>query len=384
MKKRQISDRQQIAQLIKQKIRDDAVLHSIGDGLIVIIDVDKGGKIVYVNKIFEQMTGWKSTEVLNKSIIDILPRENKQGKKVSFKDRIVTKVLSGQKVIADLTQPFYYVRKDKTRFPVSSVITPIILNKKIVGAVETFRDISKESESDKAKTEFASLVSHQLRTPFATINWYVELLLSQDAGRLNEKQLQYLKEVYKASQRMVALVNVLLSVSRIEMGITKMEKKLVNVPALAKTIINEEKPKIKEKSLKIKETYGKNIPKIFADPKQLTIVFQNLISNAIKYSLKGGKIIFKIKRQNSNILISVADSGIGIPKADQPKIFDRFFRANNAKEKEPEGIGLGLYILKAVVKMLNGQVLFKSKQNKGTTFYITIPILKKPKKRKKK
>jgi len=373
-KKKKYSNQLDAAEIIKRKIRDDAVISSIGEGLIVIVDVDKGGKIDYVNRAFEEITGWTSKEVLNKSIIKILPREDKRGNAVAFKERIITKVLGGQKVVADLSEPFYYFRKDKSKFPVSSVINPITLNKKIVGAVETFRDISKEKESDIAKTEFASLVSHQLRTPFATINWYIELLLSEDIGSLNKKQLEYLNEIYQASQRMVSLINVLLSISRIEMGITEFEKKSVNVVALAKTIINEEKLKIKDKNLEIKETYGKNIPKLMVDPKQLTIILQNLFSNAIKYSLKKGKIDFKIKHQGSNLIISIADSGIGIPENDQKNIFNRFFRGNNAKEKEPEGIGLGLYILKAVVKIMKGQVSFKSKINKGTTFYVTIPI----------
>lgn len=361
-------------QIIEQKIRDDAVLQSIGDGLIVIVDVDICGKIAYVNKIFEQMTGWKAKEVLGKPVTKVLPREDKDGKEVPFKERVVTKILSGEPVISDLAQPFYYIRKDKSKFPVASVITPIVFNKKIVGAVETFRDISKEREADKAKTEFASLVSHQLRTPFATINWYVELLLAQDIGSLNEKQIKYLQEVYKASQRMIALVNVLLSVSRIQMGKTEIDKKMIDIVSLAKEIVSEEKPQIKDKSLKMEEIYDKNIPKILADFKQITIVFQNLLSNAIKYSPIGGKISLKIGRKGDDIIIIVSDRGIGIPEVAQPKIFTRFFRADNAKAQEPEGVGLGLYILKAIIDLMDGKVWFKSQENKGTTFYVAIPI----------
>jgi len=376
--------KQTYQQLIDQNIRNDAVLQSIGDGLIVIVDVDRGGKIAYVNKVFEEMTGWKLKEVLNKSIVKIVPRQDKNGKTISFSDRIITKVLAGEKVTTDLASPFYYIRKDKSSFPVASVITPIILKGKIVGAVETFRDISKESESDKAKTEFASLVSHQLRTPFATINWYVELLLAKDIGPLNQKQEDYLREVYKASKRMVALVNVLLSVSRIEMGTLDIDKKMIDITCLAETIIDEEKLSIKEKSLKISKRIAKNIPKILADPKQLTIVFQNLLSNAIKYSPKRGKISLKIEHEDKNIKITVTDSGIGIPKADRPKIFDRFFRADNAKEIEPDGVGLGLYISKAVIEMMGGKIWFKSQVKKGTVFYITIPVNQKLKITKKK
>lgn len=355
------------------RTREAAILQSIGDGLIVLADVNKGGKIVYVNKAFEEMVGWKAREVLNKRIVDVIPREDKNGNLVAYKDRIMTRVLAGKKVVADLSQPFYYLRKDKSKFPVASVITPIIHNKEIVGAVEIFRDITKECAADKAKTEFASLVSHQLRTPFSTINWYVELLLSGDAGKLSAQQTEYLKEVYSASQRMVDLVNVLLSVARIEMGLSAVENKPVDVVALAEIILKERGRESKKKRLKTTSTYDKNIPLIQADSKQLSMIFQNLVSNAIKYTPSGGSINLNIGYQKGVISITVTDTGMGIPEADQPKIFSRFFRAGNAKAREPEGVGLGLYILKAIIDQMGGKIWFKSREGKGTTFYLTIP-----------
>lgn len=360
-------------ELIEQKIRDDAVLQSIGDGLLVIIDIDKGGKIIYANSVFEQLTGWKLKEILNKSIVHVLPREDKDGKIVHFKDRIISKVLAGEKIVSDLTNPFYYIRRDKSRFPVASVITPILVNKKIVGAVETFRDISKESVADKAKTEFASLVSHQLRTPFSTINWYVELLLSKDVGKLNEKQTQYLEEVYRASKRMVNLINVLLSISRIEMGTTIVEKEPTDIVKLAETILKERQLEMRKRRLKLSEIYDKNIPKIQADPKQLAMIFQNLLSNAIQYTSDGDKVTLKINKGKKDILITVTDTGIGIPKDARDKIFTRFFRAENAKVRDAEGTGLGLYILKAIIDQMNGKIWFDSIEGKGTTFYVSLP-----------
>ncbi len=357
--------------LANAKARDEAMLASIGDGLVM---VDKKGKIVYVNKSFEEMLGWKGQEIIGKSMVGVVPREDQSGAKVLFKERILTHVLSGEKFIADLTNPFYYIRKDKGRLPVSSIVAPVVLGRKIVGAVETFRDISKEKEVDKTKTEFASLVSHQLRTPFSTINWYVELLLSQDVETLNEKQIKYLEEIEHASKRMVNLINVLLSISRIEMGTTVIEKGPVDIVKLAETVLNEFQPELQKKNLRVSKIYDKNISLLQVDSKQLFIIFQNLLSNSIKYTSDGGKINLTVGLKKDDIIITIADTGMGIPKEIQPKIFTRFFRADNAKEVDAEGIGLGLYIVKAVVEQMAGKIWFESKRGKGTKFYVILPL----------
>lgn len=355
------------------KAREAAILESIGDGLIVLIEAEKGGKIIFVNKAFEDMMGWKTKEVLNKDIVDVIPREDKDGNAVAYRDRIMTKILAGEKVVADLNEPYYYLRKNKTKFPVASVITPIILNQKIIGAVETFRDITKETAADKTKTEFASLVSHQLRTPFSTVNWYLEMLLAGDAGKLNTKQRKYLKEIYRASKRMVDLVNVLLSISRIEMGVSALDTRPVDVVALAKEIVEERKRECRKKKVELSVAYEKGIPTVPADPKQVSMILQNLLSNSLKYTPSGGKISLTVKSEKGDVVVTVADTGMGIPKADQPNIFSRFFRASNAKAHEPEGIGLGLYILKAIIDQMDGSVWFKSQLGKGTTFFVALP-----------
>ena len=126
--------------ILQKKALNDAILSSIGDGLAVM---DKEGKITYVNQAFEKMVGWKSKEVLGKYAVEVIPRESEKGELVLFNERILTKVLSGEVVIADLINPFYYIRKNKTRFPVSSIVNPIILEGHIIGVVETFRDITK-------------------------------------------------------------------------------------------------------------------------------------------------------------------------------------------------------------------------------------------------
>lgn len=352
--------------------RNEAILTSIGDGLVV---VDKEGKINYINKSFEEMLGWKSQEIIGKSMVEVVPREDLHGIEVSFKERILTQVLAGQKFVADLTNPFYYLRKDKSRFPVSSIVAPVVLNKKIVGAVEVFRDITKEKGIDKAKTEFVSLASHQLRTPLSTVNWYSEMLLTGDVGAISSEQKIYLEEIYKGNQRMVDLVNTLLDVSRIELGTFDGESKPTNIVALVESVLDEQKLQIDEKKLKLKCVIADHIPLIQVDPKLIRMVIQNLLSNSVKYTPERGKVsILLALDDKKNIVIKISDTGYGIPNGQQDKIFTKLFRADNVVGKDTEGTGLGLYIAKSIVDQAGGSLWFESEENKGTTFNLLLPI----------
>ena len=358
--------------ILQKKALNDAILSSIGDGLVV---VDKEGKITYVNQAFEKMVGWKSKEVLGRYVVEVVPRESEKGDVVLFNERILTKALSGEVVIADLINPFYYIRKDKTRFPASSIVNPIILDNKIIGVVETFRDITKEKEIDKAKTEFVSLASHQLRTPLSAISWYTEMLLAGDAGKLNIEQERYLDEVYRGNQRMISLVNALLSVSRMDLGTFVLEPEPTAVTQLVNNVIAEHMPQIERKKIKLISKLGKNIPLIQVDPKLLSMVIENLLSNSVKYTQDEGRIEISLNldAKKKMLLFKISDTGYGIPKSQQDKIFTKLFRADNVRGKDTEGTGLGLYIVKAIIDNSGGKVWFESKEDKGTTFYVTLP-----------
>ena len=361
------------------KAKDEAVLASIGDGMVV---VNKEGKVTYVNQAFEKMVGWSMHEVLGKYIVEVVPREDEFGEVMLFNERILTKVLSGEKVIADLTKPFYYIRKDKTRFPASSIVTPIILDGKTIGIVETFRDITKEKGIDKAKTEFISLASHQLRTPLTTISWYTEMILSGDVGHVPANQKQYLEEIYQGTRRMVDLVNTLLDVSRLELGTFIAEPKKTDIVLLARSVLSEQKSVIDKKKLLIVHKFAKGASAFSVDPRLLRMVFQNLLSNAVKYTPVNGKIEFSISFDDKkNVFIKMSDTGYGIPKNQQDKIFTKLFRADNVRDKDTDGTGLGLYIVKSIVENLGGKIWFQSEDNKasenpGTTFYVTMPLIK--------
>lgn len=359
------------------RAKEEAILLSIGDGLLV---TDKKGNIIIINKTAEKLLGKKSKEVLGRSFSEAIILVNENGVPIPLEKRPVKMALNAGSITSTTTaDPIHYnVLKDGMKFPVAIMATPVVLDGKVIGAIKVFRDITSEREIDKAKTEFVSLASHQLRTPLSAVNWYAEMLLAGDAGDLNEKQKKYLDEVYRSNQRMVELVNALLDVSSIELGTFVIEPEPTDICTLVENVIAEQKPQIDGKKIRFSFSCEKNIPLMQADPKLLRIVMQNILSNAVKYTPDGGKITLSITlTDKKNILLKIFDTGYGIPKNQHDKIFTKLFRADNVRDKDTDGTGLGLYIVKSIVDNSGGKVWFESpgvKENKGTTFYVSLPL----------
>ncbi len=235
----------------------------------------------------------------------------------------------------------------------------------------TIVDITEEKELDKAKSEFVSLASHQLRTPAATIKWYSNMLLSQEFGRFNSKQQDYLERIYRVNENMVEIVDTLLNISRIESGTIEVDKKEIDVREMVDSILLELSSQITTKHLSITKDFGGST-NINADPKWLRIVAQNLISNSIKYTANMGTVSIKFRNMHGKTQLTVTDNGIGIPEKDKDKIFTKMFRAENAKVKsESQGTGLGLYLVKSILVAMGGSIDFVSEENKGSTFIAT-------------
>lgn len=237
-------------------------------------------------------------------------------------------------------------------------------------------DITHEKEVDRAKTEFVSLASHQLRTPLTAIKWYLESLLSGKYGKITKKQEQSLKEIFEGNRHMIELVESLLSVSRIELGTFVLEPREINLQEVFDGVHKEFHKEVERKEIAITHKYDASIPKLVIDPKFMHMVIQNLVSNAIKYTPSGGKIETSFEDVDRELVITVSDSGYGIPEDEQDKVFSKLFRARNVKRKETQGTGLGLYIVNAVVEQMGGVISFESQENKGTTFMIRIPLSK--------
>lgn len=356
--------------LAKEQARDAAILGDIGEGVIV---TDKDRIVFYINPMAENLLGFKGQEILGKPFGDTVPLLDAKENLVAIEERPLMQALgSGKKVIS--SGDYICVRKDKTKFPVFITASPLFLDGLLIGAVLTFRDITREKEIDKAKSEFVSLASHQLRTPLSAIKWYSKMLLDEDVGKITKKQREYLDEIHSGNDRMVSLVNALLNVSRIELGTFAVQPKKINIVTVCKEVIEEAKEDIAYKQLTLEEEF-KKVSDIEADPNYIRIIFQNLITNAIKYTPEKGSITITIGEKASDQLICVKDTGFGIPEKSKDKIFTKLYRADNVVTKDADGVGLGLYITKSIIEQAaKGKIWFESAENKGTTFFVSLPL----------
>ncbi|GEM_PF-1293000 len=237
----------------------------------------------------------------------------------------------------------------------------------------TIVDITEEKNLSKAKTEFVSLASHQLRSPLATLKWYTDMLLSNGIGELNAKQKEYTGRIFQVNEEMIGLVDTLLNVSRMEIGSFVVDKKATNVPELCESILVELSSQIATKKINVEKKYGDALKDVSTDPKLLRIVIQNLVSNAIKYTPDGGTVTIALEESRASKQITISDTGVGIPRAQQERVFSKLFRASNvASMGANRSTGLGLYLTKSIVEALGGHISFTSEENKGSAFTIVL------------
>jgi len=335
---------------------------------IVITDAD--GMIVYANKSVELITGFESSFVLGK----------KSGNKelwgglmeIDFYKNLWKTIKEDKKVFSG---EINNKRKNGEKYVALASISPVFdADGKVIYFVGIERDVTKAKEVDKMKTEFISLASHQLRTPLTAIKWYTEMLVNGDGGKLNKEQGEFATNIQSSNERMIELVNSLLNISRIESGRIIIDPQATDVKQLVADTIKDLEMKIKEKKINIVPSIHENLPLIKMDPKLIRNVLMNLLSNSIKYSCDGCEVIIMVSKDDKDVTFQISDSGLGIPLKEQDKVFEKFYRGQNVIKKVTDGNGLGLYLVKSIVESSGGKIWFKSVENKGTTFYFSLPL----------
>lgn len=250
----------------------------------------------------------------------------------------------------------------------------VTLQQKIDDATLKLRHANTRlKELDEAKDEFVSMASHQLRTPLTVIKGYLSMLLEGDMGKVTKQQKEIIQTAYDGAERMVFLIGDLLNVSRLQTGKFQIE----NQPSDLSAVIDHEVSHLQESAanhqLKLTFNKPKDFPKFMLDETKIRQVIMNFIDNAIYYTPAGGSIDVKLETTDREILFTVNDTGLGVPKAEQHHLFSKFYRAGNARKMRPDGTGLGLYMAKKIIVAQGGAIIFRSEEGKGSTFGFNLP-----------
>jgi signal transduction histidine kinase len=243
--------------------------------------------------------------------------------------------------------------------------------------LELTRANEKLRELDQAKSNFISIVAHQLRTPLSGVKWTLNMVLSGTLGPLSLEQKSFLMKCYESNERMIILINDMLGADRIDSEKLRYHFVPTQILDLMDNVLFEMTSIINKKHLQMSfVNRGRELPQVFVDTEKMRAVLQNILENATKYTPDGGKIEINTKVAGEFVEISVKDSGIGIPIESKKNIFNRFFRANNATKIETDGSGLGLFIAQGIIEKHGGKIWFESEEGQGSTFYFTVPISK--------
>jgi PAS domain S-box-containing protein len=252
--------------------------------------------------------------------------------------------------------------------------TPVRDEEGFLGRLFVFRDVTHEREVDRMKTEFVSLVSHELRTPLTSIKGFTEMVLDGDAGEINEEVEEYLGIVYSNAERLVALVNDLLDLSRIESGRVQLRSERVDLNEIVQAVVVTMQQKLKEKGQNLSVSIDPAATSVVGDKDKLVQVLTNYVSNAYKYTQDGGDIRLAVSKQGAFAHVAVADNGYGISPEDQERLFTRFYRVDNSMTREVGGTGLGLSIVKQLIELMGGEIGVESALGQGSTFSFTVPL----------
>ncbi len=347
---------------------EHAVLASIADGVIVN---DVGGYVTWFNQAAARMLRVDPAAALGSQISALFESFSTRGRMTiaDAMDRLYADPYS-YALGEGITETMIEVGMQVVQAHLSPVLTEM---GEFLGIVTVLRDITREIEAERAKSEFVSNVSHELRTPLTAIKGYSDLLLSPAVGTLSEQQHRFLQIVQNNANRLVALINDLLDISRIESGRLELEIRPVQMESVIREVADMIQPQCDQKGLRLVVAAEPGVKPVLGDKKRLIQVVTNLASNACRYTPAGGQIKLALSFHDGAVRVDVVDTGIGIAPEDQAKVFQRFYRVNNPIVQEASGTGLGLPITKMLVEMHGGRMWVESEVGRGSTFTFILP-----------
>ena len=358
-----LNDLSEVIRLTQENLEQESKrLHSIlsymTDGVLA---TNRRGQITMINDTAKRQLGVESDDALNQNILELLKIEDEYELRdlitQSPEMMIYSQNVNGEYI--SLRVRFALIRRE------SGFIS---------GLVAVLHDTTEQEKEERERRLFVSNVSHELRTPLTSVKSYLEAL---DEGALSEPVApDFIRVSLDETNRMMRMVTDLLHLSRIDNETSHLDVELINFTAFITFILNrfdKMKSQDEEKKYELVRDYPINSVWIEIDTDKMTQVIDNILNNAIKYSPDGGKITVSMKTTDDQMILSISDQGLGIPKEDLPKIFDRFYRVDKARSRAQGGTGLGLAIAKEIVKQHNGFIWAKSEYGKGSTFTIVLP-----------
>lgn len=358
--------------------KSEVVINAIADGVIAL---DGKGAIQLINPAAQQIIGWGKQDALSLDYKSVLKLVDKDDKDLTPANDPVSEVLATNKEV--ITNKLTLITNSGKKRLVSIIVSPI--GQLGAGVIIVFRDITSEKEEEREQAEFISTASHEMRTPVASIEGYLGLALNPATAQIDEKARDFINKAHESAQHLGRLFQDLLDVTKADDGRMSNNPKVVDVVSFTHDIVQGLRPRAEQKGLRVLfkpqpdddvERGGeRRISPVFyanVDNDHLREILANLIENAIKYTPKGD-VTIDIGGDADHIVISIADSGIGIPKEDQAHLFQKFYRVDNSDTREIGGTGLGLYLCRRLAEAMNGRIWVDSQYKQGSTFYLEIP-----------
>lgn len=359
-------------QLETERSRLATIVENSAHG-ILILDAER--RVLVINQALAAMLGVTLTSTVGKACQEVLNLQDVQGDDLCQHDDF-TGFPNSESLHCegDLQRP------GGSRLTVSVTYTPLYDDEEhLVNIIVNVHDITRFREEEEIKSTFTSIISHELKTPVALIKGYAQTLARPDATWDAETARQSLEVIEEEADRLEALINNLLDVSRIQASGLRLDYADVNLERLARKVAEAYRTQTTEHQIEV--DFAEELPLIWGDEERLRQVLTNLVSNAIKYSPQGGLIRIGGWTEKDNdtenkarVVLYVADQGIGIPTEDLPKVFDRFYRVDSTLRRSTAGAGLGLYLARAIIEAHTGQIWARSEAGKGTTFFIALPL----------
>lgn len=357
-----VRNARQVELLRAEKARVEAVIENSPNGVMIL---DTQLRVAAINRVLSELVGMAQTEARGKTCAEVLRLQNTTGEHICQLEQTPppTGILYGE---GDIVRPGH------KRITVGVAYSPLFdRNGNLINIIATLTDITRFREAEELKSTFISVISHELKTPVSLIKGYASTLAREDAVLSPETVRESGRVIEEESNRLNELINNLLDASRIQAGALQLETEALSLPDLARATVERLQTQTPTHSFTL--DFPPALPLVRGDERRLRQVFENLLTNAVKYSPQGGDIRLGGWREDGQVIVYVADQGIGIPFEEQEAVFERFYRVDSSLRRSTQGAGLGLFLVKAIVEAHGGRVWVRSQTGQGSTFFLALP-----------